>query len=198
MEKKKQKKMIFGSQVPLINVIVVAILLVALLGTSIFGIVVFSAKPYDAVDGKVNVYKVQSQLYTRAIVAAMPKSIEGDDNGKKVKFYIEVNKNYDELKDEPINQYLVYYFDDDNKRHDLTDGIYQGKVEMMYPLVGFFIAGMNSLKTLKSVIITVLVFVILGMVVLAGYLIYLLISVKKDREYSSSYQEMKRSKKLEK
>ena len=55
----------------------------------------------------------------------------------------------------------------------------------MYPLVGFFIAGMNSLKVLRNVIVAVFVVLILASLGLAGYLIYLLVSVKKDKAYSS-------------
>lgn len=191
---KKQKKMFAGSHVPVINVIVASVLLIVMLGLSIFGVVVFSASPYDMKDGEVNVYKLQSTLYTRAIVAAMPKSIEGDDNGRKVKFYIEVNDKYEVKEDEPITQYLVYYYDADGKRQDLPSGIYKGSTEDMYPLIGFFIAGMNSLKALKAVITTCLIFVCLAIAALAIYLAYLLISVKKDRAYSPSYQAEKKKK----
>lgn len=194
---KKQKKTFAGSKVPVINIIVVAVLLVALLAASIFGVVVFSAKPYDQKDGKVNVYKLQSTLYTKAIVAAMSDSIEGNDNGRKVKFYIEVNDDYDSKKDEPINQYRVYYKDLEGKKQVCVDGIYHGTTEDMYPLIGFFIDGMQNLKTLKKVITAVLVLVIISMVALAGYLIYLLWAIKTDRKYSASYQSVKKAKKAE-
>lgn len=197
MSEKKQKKTFAGSKVPVINVIVASVVLVALLIVSIFGAVVFSAKPYDQKDGQVNVYKLQSKLYTKAIVAAMSDSIEGNDNGRKVKFYIEVNDKYDSEKDEPINQYRVYYYDLNNKKQECVDGIYRGTTEDMYPLVGFFIDGMQNLKTLKKIITAVLVLVIISIVALAGYLIYLLWAVKTDRKYSASYQSMKKAKKAE-
>lgn len=196
-KEKKQKKTIAGSKVPVINVIIVAVLLFALLGTSIFGIVVFSARPYDQKDGKVDVYKLQSQLYTKAIVAAMSDSIEGNDNGRKVKFYIEVNDKYDSKKDEPINQYRVYYYDLEGNKQVCVDGIYHGTTEDMYPLVGFFIDSMNSLKTMKKIITAVMVIAIIAIVALAGYMLYLLWAVKEDRKYSPSYQAMKRQKKLD-
>lgn len=194
---KKQKKTFAGSKVPVINVVVIAILLVALLITSIFGVVVFSAKPYDQKDGQVNVYKLQSKLYTKAVVAAMSKSIEGNDNGRKVKFYIEVNDDYDSSKDEPIDQYRVYYFKDGEKMV-CADGIYRGTTEDMYPLVGFFIDGMNSIKAMKKIFTAITVVVIVAMVAMAVYLIYLLWCLKEDRKYNASYQEQKKAKKAEK
>lgn len=192
---KKQKKTFAGSTIPVINVVVATVVLVALLITSIFGVVVFSAKPYDQKDGQVNVYKLQSKLYTKAIVAAMSDSIEGNDNGRKIKFYIEVNDDYNMETDDPVNQYRVYYMKD-GKKLVCHDGIYKGSTEDMYPLIGFFIDGMNNLKTLKKIITAVLVVVIASMVALAGYLIYVLWAVKADRKYSPSYQSMKKAKKL--
>lgn len=192
---KKQKKTFAGSTIPVINVVVATVVLVALLITSIFGVVVFSAKPYDQKDGQVNVYKLQSKLYTKAIVAAMSDSIEGNDNGRKIKFYIEVNDDYNMETDDPVNQYRVYYMKD-GKKLVCHDGIYEGSTEDMYPLIGFFIDGMNNLKTLKKIITAVLVVVIASMVALAGYLIYVLWAVKADRKYSPSYQSMKKAKKL--
>lgn len=185
MEEKNTNKYISGTNVKKKTVIIASVVLAVLLAITAFAIAIFSAKPYDVKDGQVDVYKVTSKIYSEAIVAVMPKTITGTDNGKKVDFYIEVNDDYDRKTDDPIEQFQVYYFDNNDKKQICANGIYRGNVETMYPLVGFFIAGMNSLKVLRNVIVAVFVVLILASLGLAGYLIYLLVSVKKDKAYSS-------------
>lgn len=180
---KKNKKYIAGTNVPVSRVVVTSVVLALLLGLLAFAIVVFSAKPYDVKDGQVDVYKVTSTIYSHAIVAAMPETISGYDNGEEVKFYIEVNDKFNSKTDDPIEQYRVYYYNKDGKKLIASNGIYRGNTETMYPLIGFFIAGMNSLKVLQKIIIAVFVVLIVVSVALLGYLIYLIIKVKKDKDY---------------
>lgn len=193
--KKKEKKMFAGSKVSVASVTITSIILAVLLIVSIFATVVFSARAYDVKDGEVNVYKLQSKIYTSMIVKAMPKSIEGKDNGRPINFYIEVNDKYDSTKDDPVEQYRVYYFNADGEKRIAANGIYRGSTEEMYPLVGFFIAGMDNLKTLKAVVKVVVVLTIIAVVGFAIYLIYLLYALFQDRKYSASYQEQKKNKK---
>lgn len=180
---KKDKKYIAGTNVPVSRVAVTTVVLAILIALLAFAVAVFSAKPYEVKDGQVDVYKVTSTIYSRAIVAAMPKTISGYDNGEEVKFYIEVNDDYNSKTDDPIEQYRVYYYNKDGKKLVASNGIYRGNTETMYPLIGFFIAGMNSLKVLQKVIIAVFVVLIVICVALAGYFIYLIVSVKKDKDY---------------
>lgn len=194
----KQKKLIPGSKVSVASVAVVSVILAVLLAISSFGFVVFSAKPYDAKDGQVNVYKLQSRLYTEAVVKALPKKITGNDNGTKIDFYIEVNDDYNADTDSPVEQYRVYYYTKDGKKMIAADGIYVGTVNTMYPLVGFFIQGMNNLKVLKGVFLTFIIVVCAAIVALIIWLIVLLTRIKQDRKYSVSYQEQKLIKESEK
>ena len=179
----KKRKYIAGTNVPVSRVAVTSVVLAILIALLAFALAVFSAKPYEVKDGQVDVYKVTSTIYSHAIVAAMPDTITGYDNGEEVKFYIEVNDDYNSKTDDPIEQYRVYYYNKDGKKLIASNGIYRGNTETMYPLLGFFIAGMNSLKVLQKVIIAVFVVLIVVSVALIGYLIYLLISVKKDKNY---------------
>ena len=68
----------------------------------------------------------------------------------------------------------------------------------MYPLVGFFIKGMNSLKVLKGVFLTLIIVVCAAVLALLIWLIVLLVRIKQDRQYSVSYQEQKLIKEAEK
>ncbi|MDO4364552.1 MAG: hypothetical protein Q4C99_08495 [Clostridia bacterium] len=197
-KKNKQKKLIPGSKVSVASVAVVSVVLAVLLALSSFGLVVFSAKPYDVKDGQVNVYKLQSKLYTEAIVKALPKKITGSDNGTKIDFYIEVNDDYDASKDDPIEQYRVYYYTKDGKKMVAADGIYVGNADTMYPLVGFFIKGMDKLKVLKGVFKTLIIVLCAAILALLIWLIVLLVRIKQDRKYSVSYQEQKLIKESEK
>lgn len=182
-KKKKNRKCIAGTNVPVSTVAVTSVVLAILIAFLAFALVVFSAKPYDVKDGQVDVYKVSSTIYSHAIVAAMPDTISGYDNGEEIKFYIEVNDDYNSKTDDPIEQYRVYYYNKDGKKLVASNGIYRGNTETMYPLIGFFIAGMNSLKTLQKIIIAVFVVIIVVSVGLLGYLIYLIVKVKKDKNY---------------
>lgn len=76
--------------------------------------------------------------------------------------------------------------------------MYKGNYETMYPLVGFFIKGMDSLKVLKGVFLTLIIVVCAAVLALLIWLIVLLVRIKQDRQYSVSYQEQKLIKEAEK
>lgn len=194
---KKQHKLIPGSKVRVSTVAIVSVVLAVLLALSSFGLAVFSSQPFQIKDGKANVYELKSKLYTKAIVKALPKKITGNDGGKKIDFYIEVNDSYDSKRDQPIEQFRVYYYKD-GKKLVASEGMYKGDYETMYPLVGFFIQGMNNLKTLKGVFITLIIVICAAVLALLIWLIVLLVRVKQDRQYSVSYQEEKLFKEAEK
>lgn len=194
---KKQHKLIPGSKVRVSTVAIVSVVLAVLLALSSFGLAVFSSQPFQIKDGKANVYEFKSKLYTKAIVKALPKKITGNDGGKKIDFYIEVNDDYNSKTDQPIEQFRVYYYKD-GKKLVASEGMYKGDYETMYPLVGFFIQGMNNLKTLKGVFITLIIVICAAVLALLIWLIVLLVRVKQDRQYSVSYQEEKLLKEAEK
>lgn len=197
MKNQGKKKFISGSKVKVSTVVIVSVVLAVLLALSSFGFVVFSSQPFEMKDGKVNVYELKSKLYTKAVVKALPKKITGNDGGKKIDFYIEENDDYDSKTDQPIEQFRVYYYKD-GKKLVAHDGMYKGNYETMYPLVGFFIKGMDSLKVLKGVFLTLIIVVCAAVLALLIWLIVLLVRIKQDRQYSVSYQEQKLIKEAEK
>ena len=197
MENQGKKKFISGSKVKVSTVVIVSVVLAVLLALSSFGFVVFSSQPFEMKDGKVNVYQLKSKLYTKAVVKALPKKITGNDGGKKIDFYIEENDDYDPKTDQPIEQFRVYYYKD-GKKLVAHDGMYKGNYETMYPLVGFFIKGMDSLKVLKGVFLTLIIVFCAAVLALLIWLIVLLVRIKQDRQYSVSYQEQKLIKEAEK
>ncbi len=197
MENQGKKKYISGSKVKVSTVVIVSVVLAVLLALSSFGFVVFSSQPFEMKDGKVNVYELKSKLYTKAVVKALPKKITGNDGGKKIDFYIEENDDYDPKTDQPIEQFRVYYYKD-GKKLVAHEGMYKGNYETMYPLVGFFIKGMDSLKVLKGVFLTLIIVVCAAVLALLIWLIVLLVRIKQDRQYSVSYQEQKLIKEAEK
>lgn len=197
MENQGKKKFISGSKVKVSTVVIVSVVLAVLLALSSFGFAVFSSQPFEMKDGKVNVYEIKSKLYTKAIIKALPKKITGNDGGKKIDFYIEENDNYDSKTDQPIEQFRVYYFKD-GKKLVAHEGMYKGNYETMYPLVGFFIKGMDNLKALKGVFLTLIIVVCGAVLALLIWLIVLLVRIKQDRQYSVSYQEQKLIKEAEK
>lgn len=197
MENQGKKKFISGSKVKVSTVVIVSVVLAVLLALSSFGFVVFSSQPFEMKDGKVNVYELKSKLYTKAVVKALPKKITGNDGGKKIDFYIEENDDYDPKTDQPIEQFRVYYYKD-GKKLVAHEGMYKGNYETMYPLVGFFIKGMDSLKVLKGVFLTLIIVVCAAVLALLIWLIVLLVRIKQDRQYSVSYQEQKLIKEAEK
>ena len=197
MENQGKKKFISGSKVKGSTVVIVSVVLAVLLALSSFGFVVFSSQPFEMKDCKVNVYELKSKLYTKAVVKALPKKITGNDGGKKIDFYIEENDDYDSKTDQPIEQFRVYYYKD-GKKLVAHDGMYKGNYETMYPLVGFFIKGMDSLKVLKGVFLTLIIVVCAAVLALLIWLIVLFVRIKQDRLYSVSYQEQKLIKEAEK
>lgn len=197
MENQGKKKFISGSKVKVSTVVIVSVVLAVLLALSSFGFAVFTSQPFKMKDGKVNVYEMKSKLYTKAIIKALPKKITGNDGGKKIDFYIEENDDYDSKTDQPIEQFRVYYYKD-GKKLVAHDGMYKGNYETMYPLVGFFIKGMDSLKVLKGVFLTLIIVACAAVLALLIWLIVLLVRIKQDRQYSVSYQEQKLIKEAEK
>lgn len=197
MENQGKKKFISGSKVKVSTVVIVSVVLAVLLALSSFGFAVFSSQPFEMKDGKVNVYEIKSKLYTKAIIKALPKKITGNDGGKKIDFYIEENDNYDSKTDQPIEQFRVYYYKD-GKKLVAHEGMYKGDYETMYPLIGFFIKGMDNLKALKGVFLTLIIVVCGAVLALIIWLIVLLVRIKQDRQYSVSYQEQKLIKEAEK
>lgn len=201
MENQDKKKYISGSKVKVSTVVIVSVVLAVLLALSSFGFAVFTSQPFKLKDGKVNVYEMKSKLYTKAIIKALPKKITGNDGGKKIDFYIEENDDYDPKTDQPIEQFRVYYYKDgkkDGEKLIAHEGMYKGNYETMYPLVGFFIKGMNNLKVLKGVFLTLIIVVCAAVLALLIWLIVLLVIIKQDRQYSVSYQEQKLIKEAEK
>lgn len=193
----KQTKYIAGSKVRVSTVAIVSVILAVLLALSSFGLAVFSATPFQLKDGKVDVYELKSKLYTEAIVNALPKKITGDDGGKKIDFYLEVNDNYDPSEDAPVEQYRVYYYLN-GKKVIATNGVYKGNYETMYPLIGFFWQGMDNLKVLKKVFTALIVLVCCAVLAFLIWLIVLLVRIKEERQFSVSYQEQKLIKEAEK
>lgn len=187
-ENKKNKKYIPGTKVSVVSVSVTAVLLALLIAFSSFAVAVFSAQPYQVKDGAVDVYAFSSKIYTKLIISAMPEKITGDDNGESVDFYIEANENYNYKTDEPIEQYNVYYYNEDGEKIPLYKGIYYGKNEQMYPLLGFFIDGMKNLKIYKKIAIAILVIVSLAMLALLIYLIVLLVKISRDKKFYKQYK----------
>ncbi|WP_178667301.1 hypothetical protein [uncultured Eubacterium sp.] len=196
-KEKKQHKLIPGSKVRVSTVAIISVVLAVLLAISSFGLAVFSADVFEEKDGYTNVFKWQSKLYTKAVVAVMPKKITGNDAGRMIDFYIEENEDFDINKDEPVQQFRVYYYKDGEKLV-AKNGVYVGQVNTMYPLVGFFIQGKDNLKALKGVCITLVAVVFLAILALIIWLIYLVVSIKQSRKYSASYQEQLAEKKAEK
>lgn len=196
-KEKKQHKLIPGSKVRVSTVAIISVVLAVLLAISSFGLVVFSADVFEEKEGYTNVFKWQSKIYTKAVVAVMPKKITGNDAGRLIDFYIEENEDFDINKDEPIQQFRVYYYKD-GKKLVAKNGVYVGEINTMYPLVGFFIQGKDNLKALKGVCITLVAVVFLAILALIIWLIYLVVSIKQSRKYSASYQEMLAEKKAEK
>ncbi|MBQ7203777.1 MAG: hypothetical protein IJS03_07165 [Eubacterium sp.] len=88
-----------------------------------------------AVAGIVGVILVNTSqaIGTKLSVMLMPETLEYDDNGETITFYIEENKKYDKTKDEPIEAYNVYYFGKDEngkkKKIVLDGGIYYNAEE---------------------------------------------------------------------
>lgn len=196
-KEKKQHKLIPGSKVRVSTVAIISVVLAVLLAISSFGLAVFSADVFEEKEGYTNVFKWQSKIYTKAVVAVMPKKITGNDAGRLIDFYIEENEDFDINKDEPIQQFRVYYYKD-GKKLVAKNGVYVGEINTMYPLVGFFIQGKDNLKALKGVCITLVAVVFLAILALIIWLIYLVVSIEQSRKYSASYQEMLAEKKAEK
>lgn len=196
-KEKKQHKLIPGSKVRVSTVAIISVVLAVLLAISSFGLAVFSADVFEEKEGYTNVFKWQSKIYTKAVVAVMPKKITGNDAGRLIDFYIEENEDFDINKDEPIQQFRVYYYKD-GKKLVAKNGVYVGEINTMYPLVGFFIQGKDNLKALKGVCITLVAVVFLAILALIIWLIYLVVSIKQSRKYSASYQEKLAEKKAEK
>ena len=195
-KEKKQHKLIPGSKVRVSTVAIISVVLAVLLAISSFGLAVFSADVFEEKEGYTNVFKWQSKIYTKAVVAVMPKKITGNDAGRLIDFYIEENEDFDINKDEPIQQFRVYYYKD-GKKLVAKNGVYVGEINTMYPLVGFFIQGKDNLKALKGVCITLVAVVFLAILALIIWLIYLVVSIKQSRKYSASYQEQLAKKKAE-
>ncbi len=191
------KKYIPGSKVKVSTIVIISVVLAVLLALSSFGFAVFSSQPFQVKDGQVNVYELKSKLYTKAIIKALPKKITGNDGGKKIDFYIEENDEYDSENDQPIEQFRVYYYKD-GKKLVASEGMYKGDYETMYPLIGFFIKGMNNLKVLKGIFLTIVIVACAAILALIIWLIVLLTRIKDDRKFSPSYQEQLLLKEAEK
>lgn len=141
-----------------------------------------------------NSNNIQSKVYSKLIIAALPKTITGDDNGKKVTFHMALNKDFDASKDEPIRQFIPYYFDENDKRIDLPTGVYKSPKtgETMQVTVGFFLKGSNKLKVMASVIKVVIALLLLasiGLIILLSFYIW---SLKQDKKDAQQYDEIKK------
>lgn len=117
----------------------------------------------------------------------MPDSIEGTSNEGEsaytygMVFYREKNKDYDALKDEPIQAFNYYYKDSDGNRIDLEDGLYyppdyynENKDVSAVPVyAGFYFQAMENWKVAKKVLNIVVGVTIAALIVFAIWLWYL-------------------------
>lgn len=143
---------------------------------------------------KLNTNSVQAKVYSKVIVALLPKSITGNDNGKDVTFYMDLNKDFDAEKDEPIEQYVPYYMDDEGKRIDLPTGIYTSPTtgEKMQVTVGFFLKGSNKLKVAAATLKVFMTIFVLGLIATIILLSYLIWSYRQDQKDALQYDEIKK------
>lgn len=105
----------------------------------------------------------QNKTYSKLVIACMPKNITGNDNGKKIDFYIEYNKDYNPKTDEPLKAYQTYYFKDDGTRVNLVNGFYKSPTAEMQVLIGFFYKAQEKITSLKNV-----VYVLMAMTFIVG------------------------------
>lgn len=140
------------------KVIKIAVTLVVILGILSGGLIYLN----------VNQEKVSSKL----IIACMPKTITGNDNGRDIDFYVEYNKNYDPDKDEPIKAFLAYYYDGKGEKVELPGGRYESATADMQVVVGFFFKAQQNIKILKNVITVIISLVILCGIALLIYIWY--------------------------
>lgn len=112
------------------------------------------------------------KAYSKLIIACMPHNITGEDNGKKIDFYVEYNKDYNPKTDEPLKAYQTYYFDDNGKRIDLPNGFYKSRTAEMQVILGFFYKAQEKITALKNVVYVVIALLILAAVAVIIYLWY--------------------------
>lgn len=142
------------------------------------------------VGGLVYLTQHQNEAYSKLIIAAMPKTITGVDNGVKIDFYIEYNKDFDEDKDEPIKAYQVYYFDKDGKRVDLALGHYQSATADMQVTMGFLFKAQEKIDSYKNVFrvcIALLIIVILALLIFLWYKSWVRRESAKKRNYINDF-----------
>ena len=68
VKQKKAKNVIPGTNVSKVGVIVTSVILAVLIAIPAFFVVVFSAQPYELKDGKLDVYKLTSSIYTKMML----------------------------------------------------------------------------------------------------------------------------------
>lgn len=165
--------------------IVVCVLLIAMFG---FGVAVTKTS-----NTSLGASDLQAKVYTKVIIAALPKSITGNDNGKKVTFYMDYNKDFDSSKDEPLRQFLPYYYDDNDKRIDLPTGVYFSPTtgETMQVTIGFFLRGANKLKVVSAVLQVLIVLLVIAAI--AGIIVcsFFIWSYKQDIRDAEQYDVIK-------
>lgn len=155
MSDKKVKKPLSAEMKKGIKIAVIAVLIVAILcGLLAF----FNANA--------------SKGYSKLIISCMPKSISGMDNGTKIDFYREYNKEYNPKTDEPITAYKIYYYDKNGKRVDLVNGQYKSETQEMQVLLGFFYEAQENIQILKNVTYVLIALFVLAMFALFIFLWY--------------------------
>lgn len=114
----------------------------------------------------------QSKVYSKLVIAMMPKTITGNDNGKKIDFYIEYNKDYNPETDEPLKAYNTYYYDANGKKKILPNGFYESPTAEMQVLIGFFYKAQEKMNSIKNVIYVTMALLALAICALIIYLWY--------------------------
>ena len=175
VKKKKEDQFLLDNKVYAVHkkiAIIVGIVLVAVLLLSGLSRILISNKmPY----------------YQNYVYAIMPKSLETEFGDEKYTFYLEKNKDFDKEKDQPLNAFIVYYYEDNDKsktKISLKDGDTMiAQTESSSLMVLNFLANARITDgIIKSIIKKV---AIIDAVLFIPYLIYVWYitwSIKYDRD----------------
>ncbi|MGN1123136.1 MAG: hypothetical protein ACI4RR_02235 [Eubacterium sp.] len=132
-----------------------------------------------------------TQVYANLIYSFMPKSVQGEIDGRKIEFFILKDENFDPKKDKNdyLKAYRYYYYDKDGNRIDLDyDDQFEEGDQKFNPSILFLYKAAEKWQSVKGKL------VIAGVVIAAVLLVIIILlwfkswSKRQDEQKAAAHK----------
>lgn len=138
-----------------------------------------------------------TQIYADLLYSFMPKSVEGEIDGRKIEFFILKDESFDAKKDKNdyLKAYRYYYYDKDGNRVDLDyDDQFEEGDQKFNPSILFLYKAAEKWQSVKGKIVLAGVIVAIVLLVIIILLWFKSWARRQDEQKAALYKNNNRKK----